>query len=332
MENSATLAQKILSFLRTALTKKQIIVFSIFASAVFYSYFFIWQAPYDFPVGKITKVEEGMSLKATSAFLEKEKIVRSGFWLGNLVILFAGEDKVIARDYYFEKPISIFRVALLLTDRSYIVSSFKITIPEGLSVKEITDIYDTKLMGFDRASFIEKALPLEGYLFPDTYFFFPTTSEDEVIEKMKENFDNQIKKIEKNIKNSGRTLRDIVTMASILELEGDNYDDRAIISGILWKRINMGMALQVDASFIYINNKGSLQLTNDDLKIDSPYNTYKYRGLPPTPISNPGLESLLASAVPQKSPYLYYLSDSDGVMHYARGFEEHKRNKREYLQ
>ncbi len=91
------------------------------------------------------------------------------------------------------------------------------------------------------------------------------------------------------------------------------------------------MPLQVDVSFKYINGKGTSELTGDDLEIDSPYNSYKYAGLPPTPIANPGLDSIRAALLPIESPYFYFLSDKDGVMHYAATFEEHKKNKLLYL-
>lgn len=331
MDNQAKFSERVITFLRTNLTKKQIIVLSVLGISIISFYFFAWKAPYNFPTRQIIKVEEGMSLAEVSRHFKEKNIVSSDFWLGNFVILFAGEKKVIARDYYFEKPLSVLRVALLLTRKNYTVPAFKITVPEGLSVREIADIYADRLIGFNRQTFVEQASVYEGYLFPDTYFFFPTTSETEVINKMRQNFDSQINNIKEDIDSSGKSLEDIVKMASILELEGNNAKDRAIISGILWKRIKIGMALQVDASFVYINNKGTSEITSDDLKIDSPYNSYKYRGLPPGPISNPGIESLRASARPTQTPYLYYLSDNIGQMHYAKDFEEHKRNKRIYL-
>ena len=120
-------------------------------------------------------------------------------------------------------------------------------------------------------------------------------------------------------------------MASILEEEARSFEDKQIVAGILWKRLDNDMALQVDAPFVYLLGKGSADLTLDDLKTDSPYNTYLYRGLTPTPISNPGLESLRAAVEPIASEHLFYLSDADGVMHYAEDFEQHKRNKELYL-
>ena len=120
-------------------------------------------------------------------------------------------------------------------------------------------------------------------------------------------------------------------MASILEKEARKREDREIISGILWKRIEIGMALQVDAPFVYYNGKGTYNLTTKDLKTDSPYNTYTRKGLPVGPIGNPGIDSILAAIYPKSSPYLFYLSDRDGNIYYSANFEKHKKNKILYI-
>jgi len=294
-------------------------------------YYMSIAAPSAFPQNKIITLEDGLSLQEAAEKLEEERIVNSDFWLRTFVILLRGERAVIAGDYYFEEPVSVFRVAHRITDKDYRMPQVRITIPEGLSTKEMAEVYSSKLPRFNTEDFLTKAAVLEGYLFPDTYFFSPTAGVDAVIASMKENFDKKIEPLLSDIEASDNTLEEIITMASIIELEGKTVQAREIISGILWKRIEIGMALQVDASFAYILNKGTSEITAEDLKLDSPYNSYKHRGLPPTPISNPGLESIRAAIFPKQSPYLYYLSDRDGNMYYARDFEEHKENKRKYL-
>jgi UPF0755 protein len=120
-------------------------------------------------------------------------------------------------------------------------------------------------------------------------------------------------------------------MASIIEKEAKGEEDRYFISGILWKRISKGIPLQVDAPFLYILGKESSELTRADLAINSPFNTYKNKGLTPSPIGNPGLESIKAAIKPKDSPYLYYLHDSDGNIHYAKTYTEHLKNINKYL-
>lgn len=120
-------------------------------------------------------------------------------------------------------------------------------------------------------------------------------------------------------------------MASILEGEARGREEMEIIAGILWRRIEIGMPLQVDTTFLYVNGKNTFTLTQADLKIDSPYNTYLYRGLPPTPISNPGLTAIRAALNPQPTPYLYFLTGRDGLMYYSRTHDEHVQKKTRYL-
>jgi len=120
-------------------------------------------------------------------------------------------------------------------------------------------------------------------------------------------------------------------MASLIEKESSGDEDRSIISGILWKRFNNNRPLQVDATLSYLLGKKSQDLTVDDLNIDSPYNTYRYPGLPVGPIGNPGLEAIQAAIYPKDSPYWFYLHDKTGKAYYAKTFEEHIANKNKYL-
>ena len=147
---------------------------------------------------------------------------------------------------------------------------------------------------------------------------------------MNNNFNKKVEKLNLTLL-SDNELNKIVTMASLIEKEAGNNEEMPFISGILSNRLKKNMPLQVDASFIYLLGKKSSDLTKDDLKIDSPYNTYVNKGLPPGPINNPGMNAILASLNPAKTPYYFYLHDKDGIIHYAKTFEEHKINKRKYL-
>ena len=183
------------------------------------------------------------------------------------------------------------------------------TIPEGFNVTEIADVFVLKLTNFNKEKFLSLTKTQEGYLFPDTYFFFTTDTEVEVLHSMSENFDKKIASIRPEIISSGKKEKDTIIMASIIEKESKGNNDRGIISGILWKRLSIKMPLQVDAV----------------------PETYKTKGLPKNPIGNPGLEAIKATIYPQSSPYLYYLHDKDGNIHYARTFTEHKQNIKKYL-
>ena len=211
------------------------------------------------------------------------------------------------------------------------VKLVRVTVPEGFSVRQIGE----RLEGdgiFPAGDFIKLAQGEEGFLFRDIYEFYGHALPEDVISKMKENFERKITPgIRAEISLQKKTLRDVVVMASLLEKEAKHEGDWEVIAGILWKRLEAGMPLQVDATLTYLTGKTSAELSDEDLKIDSPYNTYRYPGLPSGPISNPGLDAIDAALNPEPSPFWYYLSDRDGVIHYAKTFVEHKLNKTKYL-
>jgi len=175
---------------------------------------------------------------------------------------------------------------------------------------------------------------LEGFLFPDTYQVYKDAAIEDIIKKMLDNFQNKLTDaFLTEIKAQGKNLYQIITMASIIENEVQNDKDRKNVAGILWKRLNVNMALQVDSSLKYaIGKKNSPSLTLDELKIDSPYNTYKYRGLPPTPISKPGISAIRAAIYPEKNDYWYYLSNQESnETIFAKDYDEQQKNVEKYL-
>ena len=147
----------------------------------------------------------------------------------------------------------------------------------------------------------------------------------------RDNFDHKLEPLESSIKASGRTFEEIIIMASILEREVVSEEDKRIASGILWKRLKLGMPLQVDAVFGYIFNRDTYSPSFSDLKTESPYNLYLHRGLPPGPINNPGLDSLDTAINPTATDYLYYLTDKNGGIHYAKTYADHRANQQKYL-
>ncbi len=200
-----------------------------------------------------------------------------------------------------------------------------------MRLEEVSKIFGSRLLRFSADNFLAQAKPYEGHLFPDTYFFLPNAAEDTVLQAMRQNFETHVATIEPALASSTRQLSDIVIMASILEREAYNTSDRRLIAGVLWNRIARGMPLQVDAVFTYSIGKGTFQLTMKDLVSDSPYNTYVNKGLPPTPIGNPSLDSILAAATPMKTDYLYFLADRHGVTHYCKTYSCQLSNKARYF-
>lgn len=293
--------------------------------------FFAFGAPFDFKKGTTIEVESGQSLSAIARELEDARIIRSPFLFRAAVIVFGSEKGIMTGFYRFEERENVFRVAHRLSRGLYGIDTVRLTIPEGTNRFQIAELASTKLPGFVKSDFLALTADKEGYLFPDTYFFLPHATASEVVRFMSENFATKTASLSAKIAAFGKPLSDIIKMASILEGEARQMETRRMVAGILWKRIALKMPLQVDASFVYINGKTSAELTLDDLKIDSPYNSYIYRGLPPTPISNPGLDAMLAAVTPIKSDYLYFLTDADGIMHYATTLQQHALNKKKYL-
>jgi len=296
------------------------------------SYFGALRAPSDSSQEILITIEEGMTLSEVTNFLFDMRIIRYPALFKGLAFIFGGgDDGIIAGDYFFKSPPTVLGVAFRLTSGRYGVELVELTIPEGASVFEISLIAGKLLNEFDSERFLELAKDDEGYLFPDTYLFLPNTKAEEVHRVMRENFNKKIFSLKPAIRRTKKDVHEIITMASLLEEEAKDTETRRLISGVLWKRIDIGMLLQVDATFIYIIGKNTFELTLDDLKIDSPYNTYRYKGLPPGPISNPGIDSIKAAINPEESDYLFYLADLTGETHFSETFEEHKQKKARYL-
>lgn len=318
------------SFMILARRKEFIISVIILAIIVITALMYItnYTAPREFPKGEIVIIDEGLTLKDISYMLEEKRIIRSPLLFRSLVILMSAENSVQAGYYMFNEELDAYGVARRVINGEFDILPQKITIPEGTNVFEIAALLDDKLESFDTGLFIKLARAKEGYLFPDTYFFNPGTEPEKVMDIMEHTFWKKIDELKDKIEASDKSLSEIIIMASIIEREAYSSEERRVISGILWKRIEEGMPLQVDATFSHVNGKGSYDLTKDDLaSTDSPYNTYTNLGLPPGPISNPGLDAIEAALEPEESPYYFYLHGRNGDIHYASTFETHKANR-----
>lgn len=318
------------SFLMLARKKEFIISLGILSILLIIAWLYIanYSAPKEFPKGEIVIINDGSTLKEISHMLEDEHIIGSPFLFRSLVTLMSAENSVQAGYYMFNEEINVYEVARRVIDGKFDILPQKITIPEGTNVFEIAAILDDVLESFDTSEFIKIARAKEGYLFPDTYFFNPGTKPEQVIDIMEHTFWKKIDEVKEKIDASDKSLSEIIIMASIIEREAYSSEERRVISGILWKRIEEGMPLQVDAAFSHVNGKGSYDLTMDDLTSkDSPYNTYTNLGLPPGPISNPGLDAIEAALEPEDSSYYFYLHGKNGDIHYASTFENHKANR-----
>lgn len=292
---------------------------------------FLIAPPAPFPDGAVVVVEPGASAQSVANKLAEAGIVRQPevlrlFWRASGL-----GGKISAGAYRFAGPQDLFVVAWRLSAGAYGIPSARITFIEGTTVREMSARVSAALPEISSSDFISAAQPYEGYLFPDTYSFPPSTTAKAIVEMLRQTFDEKTAPLAGDIAASGRSLSDIVIMASIVEREAKTDEDRRMVAGVLWNRIDTGLPLQVDAVFGYIYGRQTYSPSFSDLQIDSPYNTYKYAGLPPAPISNPGLSAIEAALHPARTKYLYYLTGRDGLMHYATTYAGHKANLAKYL-
>lgn len=312
-------------------TNRRTLIILILGGAIAASlYIFAIQPPDNFPTGELVSVSEGENVSAIAQELQKAGVIRSPLAFRIVVKLFRSDRDLHAGDYLFKEPKSVFAIARTISIGAYGLEPFRIRIPEGATTMEMATIFDRVLQRFNPDRFLQQASSQEGYFFPDTYFFLPNATERTVIEAMRQNFDTQTATITAAVATSGRSLSDVVIMASILEREGRNLQDRRMIAGVLWRRLRLDMPLQADATMIYTLQRGQA-ITPKVLATDSPYNTYLHKGLPPTAIGSPSLSSLAAAAEPIDKGYLFYLADSAGVTHYSKTYAGQLANERRYL-
>ena len=217
-------------------------------------------------------------------------------------------------------------------------TSITVTIPEGYTTRQIGALLAKKgLFGADEFLAATKQpypqdflaghdpdLGLDGFLFPDTYQFAPRATPKEVITVLLNHFGEKLTPDLRARVPTGYTLNQVVVMASIVEREAFFDKDRAAVAGVFYNRLAAGMPLQSDATVGYARGQGGADITEDDKKLNSPYNTYLNPGLPPGGISNPGMPSIMAALQPQKTDYYYYLTDKDGHAHFSKTYAQHQ--------
>lgn len=319
--------------------RRTILIFLFGTTTLLYTYITYIEPPENFPVGTLVTIKDAATLSEVAEEFERDGVVRSGTALEIMVRMMGRDREIHAGDYLFNQPKDLFSVARAISLGAFGLEPTRIRVPEGATVAGMARIFAPQLQRFDKERFVRIALPYEGHLFPDTYFFMPNATADTVFQSLRNNFEQQMTALEtrygtstlSNFSGQARSRDDVVKMASILEREAKDHQDRRMIAGLLWRRLDRGMALQVDAVFLYTLGRTTFDLTMKDLTSDSPYNTYKYKGLPPTPIGSPSLDSLEAAMTPIKSDYVFYLADGNHVTHFSKTYEEHLRKKRLYL-
>ena len=286
--------------------------------------FFIWQGiylPKDL-VGeeKLFLVEKGQGLFQIAENLEKEGLIKGNFYFRAYALLQGYARSLQAGEYLLSPSMGIPEIVQKIISGD--TAKIAVTIPEGFTVKQIEERLGLSLPGEN----------LEGFLFPDTYQFPINVNGEEVAVRMRENFDKKLTSdLKEEIEKQGKTIFEIITMASLIEKEVQTKEDKEMVSGIFWKRIELGKPLESCATIAYIKGVDQWRYSFEDTRIDSPYNTYLNPGLPLGPICNPGLESIIAAIYPKSSQYWYYLSTPEGETIFSQTLEEHNIAKAKYL-
>ncbi|HEY6951080.1 MAG TPA: endolytic transglycosylase MltG [Bacteroidota bacterium] len=309
-----------------------------FLAVLFVLYYIFWM-PISLPEpeGKVVIIPRGVSFKSVTDTLEENGIIRSrlAFEIAGRVL---GYTKTIKVGKY------LFHSGLSNTDILSDINEGKsreitaVTIPEGWRMEMIAKRFakdlgvdGNKILALCRDSAFAasrgiRAPSLEGYLMPDTYKFYWQTDEVEIVDRMLNGFRNFfVDSLKARLRDSRMTLNEVVTLASIVEGESGIDAELPTIAGVYLNRLRKNMKLEADPTIQYLLPAGPRRLRYADLRMDSPYNTYLYRGLPPGPVNNPGRLAILSVLYPEKNQYLYFVATGVGGHHFSRTYSEHEK-------
>lgn len=269
-------------------------------------------------------------MEEIAAHLKNQGIIKSRL-LFEFYVFFSGEaPKLQAGKYELSPGLNIVQIAQKFILGATLPPGIKVTIPEGFTLKQ-TDAHLSEFGLIESGQLLSQP-QLEGYLFPDTYWFDEEAGLDEIIDKMRVNFDRKVDQDLRNeIEAQGKTIEEIIIMASLLEEEVATDEDRRIVSGIFWKRLANDFPLQSCATIAYILGVDKWRYSAQDIEIESPYNTYQHLGLPPGPICSPGLSAIKAAIEPQETDYNFFLSKLNGETVFSKTLQEHNIAKQKYL-
>lgn len=287
--------------------------------------------PANFAAPTEVEIKPGSGVATIAKQLAAAEVVRSARWFSLQTALFYDPASFQAGTYEFTNPQPVAGVIDKLQRGEVLPQDQSVTLVEGRTRTDYADTLAEALPHFSRAEFLRLTTDHEGYLFPDTYRFAPSATATTVVQALIGTFASRTEPLAEAVAEHPLAEEELVNLASILEREANSATSMRMVSGILQNRLEIGMALQADATIGYVLDKPLSDITPSDLERESPYNTYLHTGLPPTPISNPGLTALRAALEPASSEYLYYITGIDGNFYYAETYAEHQRNIARYL-
>ena len=285
-----------------------------------------------FQVTKEDKVVEvfipkGSSPHKIAKILKDSDVISSQKLFMSLIKFYGYSTKLQAGLYDFNKKDSLNTIIEKIKKGES--KNIKVTIPEGFNIKQIAKVLaENKICDEEKFIGLAAEQNMEGFLFPNTYFLLPQMTEQEVIKVMNDEFNRYwTKEREERLKQIDKPKRDVIILASIVEKEAIADRERPIIAGIFLNRLAKGMRLESCSTVLYAMGINKERLSFEDLKFDSPYNTYRHKGLPPGPICNPGAKAIDAVLYPEATDSLYFVSKGNGTHYFSSTFEQHIKNK-----
>ena len=280
---------------------------------------------------KVINIPSGTNAKEIVDVLEKNEIIRKNNYTFRILIkIMKLEDQLKYGEYNLSPSMNILQILDKLLKGEVIV--YKITIPEGYTSAQIAELLDKKEIA-EKESFLklinDGEKPWEGYLFPDTYEVPKRYGSENMLKLLLSRFNHIVdEKLKDKAEEIGFSMEEIIILASIIEKESKFTEERRQVSSVFHNRLKKDIKLQSCATIQYILGKPKEILEESDLKIDSPYNTYLYKGLPPGPICNPGLDSIIAALEPAEEDYLYFVLGENGRHIFSKTYQEHLKNKK----
>lgn len=289
------------------------------------------QPPNSFPVNSSFTILPGANLHEVATDLKANQYIRSENLFYFVMNWYFDPRTIKASTYFFNQPLTMRELGSRITIGEYGQDLIRITLVEGERASVFAARIEPLLPAFTITEFVELAEAVEGKLFPETYFVPSTFTAQEMFDLLTATYVEQMATYQFSIAAHDLSESEVIILASIIEREANTKESKRMVASILLQRLRIGMPLQADASIEYVLGKPLNELTPDDLDIDTPYNTYLYRGLPPTPIGNPGLDAIEAVLDPLETNYLFYITGTDGNFYYAVTYDEHQRNIAKHL-
>ncbi len=320
------------------------VAFLVIVTSVFYFRYQVYYSHGNSDKQVLFEIKKGEGNTEIATNLEKAELIFGKIYFYYYLRSHDLLSRIMPGDYSLSGSMTIPEIAAVITEKRD--DSIRVTFPEGWSSRKMADKLND--LGLDGEGFLkivekpqgfteqygflkeDKVLNLEGYLFPDTYFLKKDETAENIISKMLNNFDEKLTaEFQAEIRRQGKSVRETLVMASIVEKEVMSAGDMKLVGGIFYNRLATDMPLQSDATLSYYFQDDKDQHQGEELNADTPYNTYRYKGLPSGPIGNPGEKALTAAIYPEKTGFMYFLTDKNTKETvFSRTFEEHVANKK----